>query len=379
MSGWNWIDFCYILVGSDLKFHFFSGCRIQGVICPEFHYCYFYSMKFSCILGNPPYDKNLHLKIINTVINHLTEDGTASFIHPARWYEDPLAEYKKGTDKVKFKNIVDRLDDVKIIDTKTANTKFDILSNSELMLSKLKQKPTGKNITVYNEIAQEAIDIILKYSLEQNLSNVDEKNKVDGWRCQILNVIPIGRPNDDSNRLISNDLFHGIKNVVFYDGYDENGIEWMKLRNKNQYTKESGSPFPHSIKFKSKEEALNFQKSCRTKFYNNIMYLFKLDMQTPLDFLPWMKDYSHTWTDEDYCKFFAKYGMSEECQKWMCRDVYDYRIKDFVDYEKFDGTSTPKTSKHKSKPIVDDEDEETQEELRRHNIFDRNNDEEDEA
>ena len=91
------------------------------------------------------------------------------------------------------------------------------------MLSKIKAKPTGKNITGYNEIAQEAIDIILKYSLEQNLSNVDEKNKVDGWRCQILDVIPTGRPNDDSNRLISNDLFHGIKNVVFYDGYDENG------------------------------------------------------------------------------------------------------------------------------------------------------------
>ena len=109
------------------------------------------------------------------------------------------------------------------------------------------------------------------------------------------------------------------------------------------------------------------------------MYLFKLDMHTPFKFLPWMKDYSHTWTDEDYCKFFAKYGMSEECQKWMRRDVYDYRIKDFVDYEKFDGTSTPKTSKHKSKPIVDDEDEETQEELIRQNIFDRNNDEEDEA
>ena len=303
---------------------------------PEFLYCYFYSMKFDICVGNPPYSKNLHLKIINTVINHLTEDGVASFIHPARWLQDPLAEYKKGTDKVKFKNIVDRLDDVKIIDKKTANNRFNIINDSELMLSKIKAKPTGKNITGYNEIAQEAIDIILKYSLEQNLSNVDEKNKVDGWRCQILDISPIGRPNDDSNRLISNDLFHRIKNVVFYDGCDENGIEWMKLRNKNQYTKESGSPFPHSIKFKSKEEALNFQESCRTNFYRNIMYMLKLDMHTPLDFLPWMKDYSHTWTDEDYCKFFAKYGMSEECQKWMCRDVYDYRIKDFINYMKFD-------------------------------------------
>ena len=189
-------------------------------------------MKFDICVGNPPYDKNLHLKIINTVINHLTEDGTASFIHPARWYEDPLAEYKKGTDKVKFKNIVDRLDDVKIIDTKTANTKFGILSNSELMLSKLKQKPTGKNITVYNEIAQEAIDIILKYSLEQNLSNVDEKNKVDGWRCQINEMIPI-KPNDgdsEYSRKRHCDLFSWNKTNVFENGFDENGVEWMYTR-----------------------------------------------------------------------------------------------------------------------------------------------------
>ena len=342
--------FCYIYYRFKKNFSFLSGYKIQGIICPEFLYCYFYSMKFDICVGNPPYDKNLHLKIINTVINHLTEDGTASFIHPARWYEDPLAEYKKGTDKVKFKNIVERLDDVKVMDKKTANNRFNIINDSDLMLSKIKAKPTGKNITGYNEIAQEAIDIILKYSLKQNLSNVDEKNKVDGWRCQILDVIPTGRPNDDSNRLISNDLFHGIKNVVFYDGYDENGIEWMKLRNKNQYTKESGSPFPHSIKFKSKEEALNFQASCRTNFYRNIMYLFKLDMHTPLDFLPWMKDYSHTWTDEDYCKFF---DLTEEESEFMCRKVDDYRVKDFINYMKFDDSKLEEEQEEYSEIPVD--------------------------
>ena len=86
------------------------------------------------------------------------------------------------------------------------------------------------------------------------------------------------------------------------------------------------------------------------------MYLFKLDMHTPFKFLPWMKDYSHAWTDEDYCKFFAKYGMSEECQKWMCRDVYDYRIKDFVDYEKFDDSKIEEEQEEYSEIPVESED-----------------------
>ena len=298
-------------------------------------------MKFDICIGNPPYSKNLHLKIINTVINHLTEDGVTSFIHPARWYEDPLAEYKKGTDKVKFKNIVDRLDDVKVIDNNTAITKFNIRYNGELMLSKIKAKPTGKHITVYNAIAFDSIDVILKYSKEHNLAQVDEEKKVDGWRCHIYNIIPLMSKSHDGDseysRKLQCDLFSFQKTNVFFDGKDETGTDWTQLKKaRNQYEKKEGTPFPHSIKFKSKEEALNFQESCRTNFYRNIMYMLKLDMQTPFKFLPWMKDYSHTWTDEDYCKFFAKYGMSEECQKWMCRDVYDYRIKDFVDYEKFD-------------------------------------------
>ena len=310
-------------------------------------------MKFDICVGNPPYSKNLHLKIINTVINHLTEDGTASFIHPARWLQDPLAEYKKGTDKVKFKNIVDRLDDVKVIDNNTAITKFNIRYNGELMLSKIKAKPTGKHITGYNAIAFDSIDVILKYSKEHNLAQVDEEKKVDGWRCHIYDIIPLMSKSHDGDseysRKLQCDLFSFQKTNVFFDGKDETGTDWTQLKKaRNQYEKKEGTPFPHSIKFKSKEEALNFQASCRTNFYRNIMYMLKLDMNTPLDFLPWMKDYSHTWTDEDYCKFFAKYGMSEECQKWMCRDVYDYRIKDFINYMKFDDSKLEEYSETES-------------------------------
>lgn len=289
-------------------------------------------MQFSTIVGNPPFKKNLHLQIINSIIPYM--NGVGCFIHPARWFEDPLAGDKKNADRVKFKDVVDRLDVVKIIDKKTANKTFGITFNGDLMISRVKSRPTGNDIKIYSGIAQRCIDVILSFSREHNLGMYDEKNKVDGWRVQIKELTPLD-PHIDSqteySRKCQCNLFAKNKVNVFYNGFDGN-TEWMMTRRQTMGKKLSGDPFPDSIKFRTKREALNFEKSCNTNFYNNILYLLKWDMHTPLNYLPWMGDYSHPWTDADYCRFFGKIGMDRKCQKWMYRDVYDYRKKDFISY-----------------------------------------------
>lgn len=298
------------------------------------------AMMFETTVGNPPFKKDLHLKIIDSIIPHINGEGC--FIHPARWFEDPLAKHKKCATKTKFKRLVDRLDDVKIMDKKTVNEKFCIAFNGELMISKLKSVPTGKDIRLFNETAQKCIDVILAYSKNHNLGMYADKNKIDGWRVEVKEYTPfdphIGSMTEYSRKCQSN-LFAMNKVSVFHNGFDRNGVEWMKTRKQTQCKKVSGDPLPNSIKFKTEKEAINFKKSCNTNFYNNIIYLLKLDMHTPLNFLPWMEDYTHPWTDEDYCRFFGKMGLDRECQLWMCRDVYDYRKKDFIDYMSFDRAS----------------------------------------
>ena len=289
-------------------------------------------MKYDVTVGNPPFSRSLHLKIIDAVIPQMEEDGVGCFVHPARWLEDPLAKYKKNPDRSKFKGIVEKLDDVKIIDNKTANTQFGITVNGELMISTVKSIATGKDIEVFGDMVKESLDVIISYSKGHNLRQYIEKDKVDGWRVQIKDLTAIDphiHSISETDRKGQGSVFGGNKHNVFYDGF-EGDVEWMNTRKQTTGKRPSGAPIPFSIKFSSEREARNFEMSCNTNFYQNIMYMMKCDMHSPIKYLPWMGDYSRAWTDDDYCRFFGKLGMSPECQRWMCRDVYDYRIKDFI-------------------------------------------------
>ena len=94
-------------------------------------------MRYDVIAGNPPFG-NLHLKIIDSAIHHIDDGGTGCFIHPARWYEEPQAKYKRNSDLIKFKGIVDRLDYVEILNTITVEQTFGITRNGDLMISTVK-------------------------------------------------------------------------------------------------------------------------------------------------------------------------------------------------------------------------------------------------
>ena len=48
-------------------------------------------MHFDKIIMNPPYNRNLHLKILRQVMNKADEVVNLS---PIRWLQDPLAEMK---------------------------------------------------------------------------------------------------------------------------------------------------------------------------------------------------------------------------------------------------------------------------------------------
>ena len=78
-------------------------------------------MKFDHIIMNPPYCKNLHLKILNEAIKYSDDIVNLS---PIRWLQDPLAEYKKNSDWKKFENIRNHIESVAVINAKDATVLF---------------------------------------------------------------------------------------------------------------------------------------------------------------------------------------------------------------------------------------------------------------
>ena len=86
--------------------------------------------KFDVAIMNPPYDKNLHLKILEAVIPIAEKVVNIS---PVRWLQDPLAKYKKNSDYKKFEDSISKkIKDLIIIPADKANDLFSLAAFGDL-------------------------------------------------------------------------------------------------------------------------------------------------------------------------------------------------------------------------------------------------------
>ena len=120
-------------------------------------------MNFDHIIMNPPYDKNLHLKILQEAMKHSDDIVNLS---PIRWLQDPLAEYKKNSDWKKFYDIRKHIESLDVVSAKDAQNYFGADVPSDLGVYHLTKNGGFDDSSLRNALLQKVYEKVVLNSKE---------------------------------------------------------------------------------------------------------------------------------------------------------------------------------------------------------------------
>ena len=265
-------------------------------------------MKFDCIIMNPPFKRNLHLKILAEAITHLKDDGTCVNLSPVRWLQDPLAKYKKNSDWHRFQESVSKhIERVEVITSNAAQEIFQIGMQTDIAIYMCCIRSIDNIPDLVNPIVKRTANFCI------NHYPVFDEMQYLGWRVRIPYIIG-GKSNDGHGKVKSSHISKiSLGNLyVFFNGYKD-GKPWYDWYQRNQFSKTT-KEITQSIKFNSELEATNFIKQFNTNFvkYNQLDILNSV--QVAPEKIIWMGDsinprtgkkgYEGEWTDSDFYTFF---------------------------------------------------------------------------
>ena len=267
-----------------------------------------YDMKFDCVIMNPPYKRNLHLKILAEAIKHLKDEKSVCVnLSPVRWLTDPVAKYKRKSDYLKFYDIIIKhLKKIEFINSEDSAILFNNRLNVQTGIY-VCEKYDGYKFDSSNVLLDKFYSKIQKSTCESHVI-YDKPMKYScvislicggaaGWteKCP-----PIWMMSKEKAFYINNKNYKG---QTYKEYRDE--IIWGNLKPKAEVT---------HIEFESELERENFYKSW---FTNPLMFIYKsmmVDVHVHPEFLPWMGDsinprtglkgYIGEWTDEDLYRYF---------------------------------------------------------------------------
>ena len=230
---------------------------------------------------NPPYERNLHLKIFDEAIGHITKDGTVVNLGPSTWLEKyninrPMAIWRDKFNK--------KICEVDIIAHDEANSHFGTGNSIENL-----GIYTAKN-TSELDLLKYGFDSDIEYSLYKkiNIAFTDTTTigaailSKRGWRVRNSNRTPIRKPHD----------------VIVY--------VWHTGKNcRDAVVRTNDKKISALLYFNSEVEKQNFLNSLDTTFMNWYWRKFIVTGDNKVgNYMFLMNDYTKPWTDEDFYKFF---------------------------------------------------------------------------
>lgn len=256
-------------------------------------------VKFDVTIMNPPYDGNLHLEILEIFTKY--SDNVIN-LSPVRWLQDLVADKKKKSDIKKFKSIINKISNIEIVKSNQSNEIFNIsagdigiytLDNTE-QVQKFNYKEFQKI-----SIGANKYNLILKILNKEKTSIGSKKQK--GFD-QTKYAVPLA-----TVRGFGSGKNYDIVSTIHSEPY-HNYSDFLKRTFKKKDVNEKDPAKQQFLEFNSYNEAKNFIASTKTEFFYFINVLLKIDQNVPLNFLPYMNDYTKSWTNKHFCEYFEITG-----------------------------------------------------------------------
>lgn len=249
------------------------------------------------VIMNPPYSRNLHLKILNNVIENCP-DAEIVNLSPVRWLLDPVVEYKRNTDFEKFENVRNHIEKLEEIDGQSAEKQFNIGLTFNLGIYYFTEKGGWK--PKENKLLKKMIDKVLS---TDSLKNHIVKDDLGGISL-LISLLQGGRNGGLKHVYING--FNLPKEKAFYTNKinEITGETYAQYRKRTAWGACKFRSENTNIKFSTREERENFYNSYSTKCLKWMFGATMADVHVNQQLLPWLGDYTKPWTDDRLYKYF---------------------------------------------------------------------------
>ena len=256
--------------------------------------------KFDVAIMNPPYDKNLHLKILEAVIP--IADKVVN-ISPVRWLQDPLAKYKKNSDYNKFEeSISKKIESLDLIDSNTASVLFSAAFNMNLGIYTV-----GTGGYDYKKCENNIIDRILA-TMPDNMSNHLQMSIPNNWSL-VMSMMVGG----SGGRLATCSSWNSeYDKYVYHDNKNNNGQTYEEYRRSKCWGNVKPRAEACHFEFATEDELRNFYNALQSKFFRYIFTVSLVDVNVHPEFYPYMQDYTQPWDDKRFCAYFGITGYIDD-------------------------------------------------------------------
>lgn len=239
-------------------------------------------MTFDKVIMNPPYPTQSSSFPIHIEIMDMAQKVSNNVVSlaPTGFMQDPVWEFKRGHHRKRYNEFTHHIKDIEIFESKDANDQFGTEFAVDIGIFTI-DKGTYTPPEYYKDkwFCENVVKAIISDE-SMSIKNYFEKKPSTEYFCAIPKI-------------------HGHHaHLDEYDAYDVFSVQKKFVRNLS-----SGNSAEY-ISFKTDEEAENFRKSLMMPFIKYINYNVKRGLTNFFPVIPYMKDYSHVWTDKDYAKYF---------------------------------------------------------------------------